>query len=288
MIFAHGLVGEWFRSSPSIYFGLFDWPPTSSAGSQTRPFAHITSIAVSLAVMGGTAEEVLKHDWALLDEHASRLTTLKAVILGFRTREEMTKFVEAVATSRMPRLSESGKLKFAIKQDGAWDGEWLLVAPHSSIFTRMFGNSSYHPYELMITSLKVLPQRTSGGSKYSCDRLVALVRWRCFGAYLCACDSSISILCNETLSVSHCHSYLHHHRHPSPPTARQSQWYHTSLCANCLSLVQRLNSGSLPHRRLDSSWLPRSQERRFHQSFLNAFSACTSRLHIGHRTAWVS
>lgn len=104
MIFAHGLVGEWFRSSPSIYFGLFDWPATSSAGFQTRPFAHITSIAISLTVMGGTFEEVLKHDWALLGEHASRLTNLKAVILGLRTSEEMTEFVEAVAASRMPHL----------------------------------------------------------------------------------------------------------------------------------------------------------------------------------------
>ena len=64
--------------------------------------------------------------WEAIDEHVASLSDLRFLVFGFHSHEDLTLFDERIGTARMPNLTSSGKLKYAVEVLD--EGEWIWVS----------------------------------------------------------------------------------------------------------------------------------------------------------------
>ncbi|PSR75382.1 hypothetical protein PHLCEN_2v9140 [Hermanssonia centrifuga] len=93
--------------------------PATHGPAGPQPSApHVNAVSIDFALEGITLESSIACDWKAFDETALAISSLRIVVLGFHSHEDLSRFGAEVVDVHFERLRTAGKLRFAI-----WDSK---------------------------------------------------------------------------------------------------------------------------------------------------------------------
>lgn len=99
------------------------------------PTRRIDVITVDFACSEGltSVEKMLNWDWKRVEEAAASFSALRGVAISFKFLYEVTSFAANIEP-KMPRLSRSGKLRYAVPAFKRYDRHdtWIACTPQST------------------------------------------------------------------------------------------------------------------------------------------------------------
>lgn len=100
----------------------------------SKPFTVIDGISVDFSSTVLHVNTMLSYDWKATDEIESYFPNLQIFLFGFLSQEDMDIFVQHVVPTKLPHLSRSSKLRYAVIRDNKMGIRyWSYASPGSTV-----------------------------------------------------------------------------------------------------------------------------------------------------------
>ncbi len=107
-----------------------------ASGTQKDSFPLLETIAINLRDNFDSIEQVIANDWQTLNELSTHLPHIPTVVLGFRSREDVSYFVSEVVDATLGTLLLLGKLRYAVADKVGT--KWFRVSPNLDILEGVY------------------------------------------------------------------------------------------------------------------------------------------------------